>query len=201
VGRLGQGIDAFLNLKFSPVFDFDVELQSYTVSLTEINLYGTGTTREDAVSDLLDSISEYLQVYAAKTTIFSKLEPDGKLFYVLKLARCSGDREAILEEIGLASDGTPAVRSAEVAPGRFDQGEIRRLLAYFQMGPIKPGGSIHVGGTGKDGAWRTCKFTLHKDDDRVTANAAEIIARSLKFEDAVQMKQFLEEKLSENDVG
>jgi hypothetical protein len=200
VGRLGQYIDAFSNLKFSPAFDFDDELHACTVSLTEINLYGTGATREDAVADLLDSISEYLQVYAAKTTIFSKLEPDGKLLYVLKLAQRNGDREATLEEIGLSAAGTPVVRSAEAAPARFDQGQIRRLLAYFQMAPIKRGGSIYVGGTGRDGAWRTCKFDYHEDDGRVTASAAGIIARSLRFKDATEMKQFLGEKVIEGDM-
>jgi len=176
-------VDALPNLKFSPTFDFDDELHTYTVLLPEIGLYGAGATREDAVADLLNSISEYLQVYAAKVTIFSKLEPVEKLFYVLKLAQCNGDKEAIMEEIGL-----PA------APARFDQGQIRRILAYLQMAPIKPGGSIHVG-IGKDGAWRTCKFDYHKDDDQVTASAADAIAKSLKFKDAAEMRKFFDKKI------
>jgi hypothetical protein len=183
VSQLNEHIDAWPELKFSPAFDFDDELHTYTVSLPEVGLYGAGTTREDAVADLLDSIMEYLQVYAAKTTIFSKLEPVDKLFYALKLAQRNGDREAIREEIGLLP-----------APVRFDQGQIRRMLAYFQLAPIKPGGSIQVG-IGKDGAWRTCKFDYHEDGDRIAASAADAIARSLKFKDAAEMREFFDEKI------
>ena len=178
-----QHVDAMPNLKFSPTFDFDDELHTYTVSLPEVGLYGVGATREDAVADLLDSIMEYLLVYAAKTTILTKLEPVDKLFYVLKLAQFNEDREAIREEIGLLA-----------APVRFDQGQIRQILTYFQVAPIKPGGSIHVG-IGKDGAWRTCKFDYHEGGGQVTASAAEAIAKSLKFKDAAEMRKFFDEKI------
>jgi hypothetical protein len=179
----GQQIDAMSNLKFSPAFDFDDELHVYTVSLPEVGMYGVGATRDGAVVDLLDSIQEYLRVYVAKVTIFSKLEPVDKLFYILKLAQCNGDREAIRNEIGL-----PAT------PVRFDQEQIRRMLTYFQMAPIKPGGSIHVG-IGKDGAWRACKFNYHEDGGQVTASAADLIAKSLKFKDAAEMSTFFNEQI------
>jgi hypothetical protein len=172
------------DLQFSPAFDFDEEAHAYTVSLPEVGLYGVGATREDAVADLLDSIMEYLQVYTAKVTIFSKLEPVDKMFYVLKLAQRSGDREALREEIGLL----PEQRV------RFDQGRIRQILAYFQLKPIKPGGSIHVG-IGKDGVWRTCKFDYHEDGGPVTASAATAVAKSLKFKGAAEMSKFVDENL------
>lgn len=97
-----QYVDALLaNLKFSPVCDFDEEMHVYTVSLPEIDLYGEGATKEKAVADLLNSVSEYLQVYAGKIALFSKLDPVDKQLYMLKLARCNGNREAIQKEIGL----------------------------------------------------------------------------------------------------
>jgi hypothetical protein len=172
------------DLHFSPEFDFDDELHTYTVSLPEVGLYGVGATREEAVADLLDSIMEYLQVYTAKVTIFSKLEPVDKMFYVLKLAQRSGDREALREEIGLA----PGERV------RFDQEQLRQIRAYFQLKPIKPGGSIHVG-IGKDGAWRACKFDYSQNGGPVTASAATAIAKSLKFKDAAEMSQFFDEEV------
>ena len=178
-----QHVDPMANLKFSPVFDFDDALQAYTVSLPEVGLYGVGATREDAEADLLDSIQEYLQVYTAKVTIFTKLEPVDKMFYVLKLAECSRDREAMKEAIGLLR-----------RPVRFEQGQIRRILSYLQMAPIKPGGSVQVG-IGKDGVWRTCKFACSEDGGQITASAAEAIAKSLKFQDAAEMKIFYEEKI------
>jgi hypothetical protein len=172
------------NLKFSPGFDFDDELHTYTVLLPEVGLYGIGATREDAEADLLDSIQEYLRVYVAKVTIFSKLEPVDKIFYVLKLAQCSKDREAIREAIGLLA-----------GPVRFDQEQIRKILAYFQVAPIKRGGSVYVG-IGKDGIWRTCKFNYHENGGQVTASAANAIAKSLKFKDAAELKMFFDEKIN-----
>jgi hypothetical protein len=186
--------DVLPDLKFTPEFDFDEELHIYTVSLGEVGFYGTGTTRDEATADLLDSILEYLQVYVAKVTVFSKLEPDGKLLYMLKLAQCNGDRDALKREIGLVA--SPYRTLAPVAGAeRFKQGQIKQLLDYLQLRPIKTGGSVYVGGVGSDGTWRTCKFAYHHDEEEVTASAAKVMARSLRFRDVAEMKRFLEEKV------
>jgi hypothetical protein len=76
-------------------------------------------------------------------------------------------------------------------PIRFSQGQIKRLLKYFNMIPIKKGSFVY-GGIGKDGVWRTCKFDYHKDNEMLKPGTANSIAHSLKFKNVEEMKQFIE---------
>jgi hypothetical protein len=78
-------------------------------------------------------------------------------------------------------------------PIRFSQGQIKRLLAHFNMKPEK-GSTIHCG-LGKDGVWRTCKFDYHKDRDIVASGTAKAIASSLKFQTVLEMKEYIDKNL------
>lgn len=88
------------NLSFQPTVELDEELRIYTVSLQEIDLYGEGKTIETAVEDLIDSILQFLAIYVEKIDLFSKVEPEMKQLYILKLLRCDGDREKTKKVIG-----------------------------------------------------------------------------------------------------
>ncbi len=88
------------NLSFNPSVELDEELATYTVVLNEIDLYGEGNTADAAIEDLLDSIIQFLAIYIEKIDIFSKVEPDTKQLFLLKLLRCNGDREKIKKAIG-----------------------------------------------------------------------------------------------------
>lgn len=87
-------------LSFSPLIEKDEDLAVHTVALNEIDLYGEGETVEIAVEDLITSIIEYLTIYIDKIDMFSRVEPEAKQVYVLKLLRCNGDREKIRKAIG-----------------------------------------------------------------------------------------------------
>lgn len=79
-------------------------------------------------------------------------------------------------------------------PIRFTQGDIRQLLNYFNMNPLKKSSFIY-GGIGKDGKWRTCKFDYHKDCDQIATGTGKSIATSLGFKDTAEMKEFIDRKL------
>ena len=88
------------NLSFTPSVELDKELEIYTVSLNEIDLYGEAHTVEAAVDNLIDSIIQFLAIYIDKIDIFSKAESEIKQLYMLKLLRCESDREKIKKVIG-----------------------------------------------------------------------------------------------------
>lgn len=88
------------NLLFIPSEDLDNELGIYTISLTEIDLYGEGKTLDEAIDNLIDSIMQYLAIYVEKIDLFSKVESEIKQLYMLKLLRCNGDRKKIKKVIG-----------------------------------------------------------------------------------------------------
>lgn len=78
-------------------------------------------------------------------------------------------------------------------PIRFSHGDIKRLLAHFNMKPEK--GSTIYCGLGRDGTWRTCKFDYHKDRDNIATGTAKAIANSLKFKTVLEMKEYIEKHL------
>jgi hypothetical protein len=95
-------LDTILDhLNFNPSTEFDEELGIYTVALHEIDLYGEGKTVEEAVEDLVNSILDFLAIYIEKIDLFSKVEPDLKKAYLLKLLRCNGDTAKIRKAIGI----------------------------------------------------------------------------------------------------
>lgn len=87
-------------LSFNPSVELDKEIGIYTVSLSEVDLYGEGNNLDTAVDDLIDSVIQFLAIYTDKIDLFSKVEPDTKQLYLLKLLRCNGDKDKIRKAIG-----------------------------------------------------------------------------------------------------
>lgn len=78
-------------------------------------------------------------------------------------------------------------------PIRFSHGDIKNLLAHFNMKSEK--GSTIYCGLGRDGVWRTCKLDYHKDRDTVATGTAKAIASSLKFNTVLEMKEYIKNHL------
>ena len=89
------------NIKFSIKEKFDKELKGWTISVNELNLYGEGATKEEAIEDLLDSILEFAEIYLEKVDLYSKVESIETQIYMLKVLRCQGSRDILRKELGL----------------------------------------------------------------------------------------------------
>ena len=97
-----QFMDRLLkNMRFSITEEFDKELKGWTISVNELNLYGEGTAKEEAVEDLLNSILEFVDIYLEKVDLYSKVESVETQIYMLKVLRCRGDRDILRKELGL----------------------------------------------------------------------------------------------------
>ena len=81
--------------------EYDAELDTFTISVLELNMYGEGKTREEAINDLLDSIVEFAQIYNEKIDLFSKAESVEKQVYMMKILRSVSDRNSLKKELGL----------------------------------------------------------------------------------------------------
>jgi hypothetical protein len=73
----------------------------FTISVNEVPLYGTGTTREAAIENLIDATIEYVEIYQEKMEVFNKVDSPQSKMYMLKLIRCGNDRDAIRKAYGL----------------------------------------------------------------------------------------------------
>lgn len=78
---------------------YDEELHGWTVAVPEIDLYGEGATKDDAIKDLISSIHEYISLYTG-SDFLSKHESPKKQAAILRLMRCESDDE-ILKVLGL----------------------------------------------------------------------------------------------------
>ncbi len=103
VSHLNKSIVDFLfdSLQFHITEEFDEELGVYNVSADDINIYGEGNTKAEAIEDLLTSIMEYADIYVEQIDMFSKVEDITKQGYMLKVIRCCGDREKLKKVLGL----------------------------------------------------------------------------------------------------
>lgn len=78
---------------------YDQELQGWTVAVPEIDLYGEGDTKKEAIADLLSSIHEYISLYT-ESEFLSNHEAAEKQAAIIKLMRCEHDDE-MREVLGL----------------------------------------------------------------------------------------------------
>ena len=86
---------------FNPVKVFDEELNIWTVSVDEINIYGEGATIDTAVQNLLESIQEFESIYLERIDLFSQVESIEKQLYMRRIIRCEGNKEKLRKVLGL----------------------------------------------------------------------------------------------------
>ena len=71
---------------------YDEELQGWTVSFAEIDLYGEGATKEEAIGDLVASIKKYISLYI-ESDFLIKHESSEKQTAIIQLMGCENDKE------------------------------------------------------------------------------------------------------------
>lgn len=103
VSHLSKKIVDFLldSLQFHISEEFDEEIGVYTISADDINIYGEGSTRDNAVEDLINSINEYTAIYIEQIDMFSKVEDVTKQGYMLKIIRTGGNRQKLMKVLGI----------------------------------------------------------------------------------------------------
>jgi len=79
----------------------DAELNIWTVSVDELDIYGEGPTKGEAVEDLVTSTLDYLELYYERLDLYARYDTVQKKAVVAKLARCEGDREKLRRLMGV----------------------------------------------------------------------------------------------------
>ncbi|MGI5823508.1 MAG: hypothetical protein ACOX6Z_06140 [Dethiobacteria bacterium] len=67
----------------------------------QLDLWGTGDTKEEAVEDLIAAAEDYREVYLQCISFYLSAGREKHLPYVLRLALAGGDREKIKTFLGL----------------------------------------------------------------------------------------------------
>lgn len=102
VSHIARELLDFLMSKvmLTPVVHFDEELEVYTASVEEIEMWGEGVSREQAIQNLVDCVLHYLEVYLNNIELFRLTETPEKRAIILKLLRCGKDRELLRKTMG-----------------------------------------------------------------------------------------------------
>lgn len=91
---LGQSRPIFIKegneIMFNPVINFDDATNQYEVRIDEINIYGCGDTKENAIDMVVDMVIDVTEDYSGNDNP-----------YFLKLKGCN-DREKVKEILGLS---------------------------------------------------------------------------------------------------
>lgn len=94
----------FQAFRFDPQWVRDEELSVWTVTLSEVGIYGEGRDKSLAAEDLIDNILEYVELYYEDFRWFlSREETLSHLPYLRQVARCEGDRARIAEVLGVVN--------------------------------------------------------------------------------------------------
>lgn len=75
--------------------EFDDEMGIYTVSFDKLNMYGEGSSLDEAKEDLVDTIMEWCDIYQENIDMYEKMFDDEYKSYMLKLMRLSCDRSQL----------------------------------------------------------------------------------------------------------
>lgn len=75
----------------------------YSLWNRETSIYGTGTSKSEAIEDFIDNIQDYASVYFADLPYYlSRSNPSrGHYWYLRRILRCNGSRELLYQVLNL----------------------------------------------------------------------------------------------------
>lgn len=87
--------------RFNPIINFDEATNQYEVILEEINIYGCGDTKEDAIEMVIDMVIDVTKDYFENSELNARIPTEkAKYPYFLRIMNCS-DRTEVKEVLGL----------------------------------------------------------------------------------------------------
>jgi len=95
-------LDEILDIyRFNPVINFDAETNQFEAILNEINIYGCGDTKEEAIEIATDMVIDITEDYFENAEMYARI-PDqkAKYPYFLRVRNCSS-RDEVKKVLGL----------------------------------------------------------------------------------------------------
>lgn len=80
--------------------DYDAELQTWTLSIVQADIYGEGPTEAAAAKDLINSTLDYIEFYYANLDFYQGDTAEKKAV-MAKLARCEGNPDSLRAILGI----------------------------------------------------------------------------------------------------
>ena len=90
----------FLHAPLTIEKEYDEELQVWTLSIAQADIYGEGPTEESAANDLVKSTLEYIEFYYGNLDFYQGDTAEKKAV-MAKLARCEGNPDTLRIILGI----------------------------------------------------------------------------------------------------
>lgn len=103
VTRAVPAIKKMSGFSSSFLIESAAEGQHYSLYNVETGVYGVGPTKQEAVEDFIDNISDYAQVYFNDLTYYLSHSGGRRehYWYLRRILQCDGDREKLFHVLGL----------------------------------------------------------------------------------------------------
>ena len=89
------------HLSCTPQWEEDREHGLWSVYAPELDVFGQGESREDALNSLIEAAQEYADLYLEDAPFYFKVNRQHHYPFVIALALARGDRKKVTKVLGL----------------------------------------------------------------------------------------------------
>lgn len=89
------------DVKFTPEWIEDTENGGWTVVIKELDIFGEGDTRDEAIADVVKTAAEYAQLYSEDAALYFRMGRRNQYRYVLRILLAVAQGENLRTVLGL----------------------------------------------------------------------------------------------------
>ena len=88
--------DILEKYEFNPEITYDGETKQHEICLKEINAYGSGDTKEEAIRIVLDNVMALTEDFFEDIELYMRMDPQKKQYpYFMRISYCKTESELL----------------------------------------------------------------------------------------------------------
>ena len=88
--------DILEKYEFNPEITYDEETKQHEISLKEINAFGSGDTKEEAIKIVLDNVMALTEDFFEDIELYMRMDPQKKQYpYFMRISHCKTESELL----------------------------------------------------------------------------------------------------------
>lgn len=88
--------DILEKYEFNPEITYDEETKQHEIRLKEINAFGSGDTKEEAIKIVLDNVIALTEDFFEDIELYMRMDPQKKLYpYFMRISHCKTESELL----------------------------------------------------------------------------------------------------------
>lgn len=88
--------DILEKYEFNPEITYDEETKQHEIQLKEINAFGSGDTKEEAIRIILDNVMTLTEDFFEDIELYMRMDPQKKQYpYFMRISHCKNESELL----------------------------------------------------------------------------------------------------------